>query len=1768
MKIILNLLLQAFCLQCALLYAKSNVGSRENDPESLVENVSVIYGDYSEIETDLVVPGPDALTLSRFYSSRDSLSNATFGGWRFFPQCFLSLEDSSVWVGTPEGNVLTFTPDPKNPSLFLLNGSGLMNTARGMICSWTNQTNNSLFFDEANDCFTLTLSSGGKRHYAKNASLYLLFCEVLPNGNKIFYEYDKKGQLCLLKATNSSETKVFSWIKLQYADSIHVETSDGKTLEYRFTKDQSGHFLLTKVVRPERPPVHYSYKVLDGYALLTKKELPEGRSIYISYSDDSKHRVESISTGFAKTHFSYGNAATEVLNPLGGKTVYSFNDHLHLIAVEQYLNGELYRTKRKLFGKKNELTELSIEDENDSVLYRKTLTYDPKGNILQENIFGNLTGNDFLDEEPEQEFHMRRYTHKATSEGDIIDQMDSKGNGMRFLYKKDTNILLAKTVLERSEIKKREFYFYDEDAVLVQIIIDDGNRSDPHAIKGVTERHLTTITPKQNLPNVGIPEVIEEAYLDPKENQKKLLKQTKYHFDSAGRVIEEAIYDSNEDYRYSIKKAYDDRGLLILETDPMGNETHYSYDANFNCVAKYQTANEVSFTYEYDEQNRLIASLEKEKNGKYFGTKISYDAMGNKSSEEDRFGHVTLYTHDELSRLLSIAYPEVQDEKRLFYRPTHFYQYDLFDNVISITDPKGNTTHKVYTIYGKPAVICYQDGTKELFKYDPEGSLHRYCDKEGIVQVFEYDYLGRVARIEQYDQNDRGPGKLLSETYFRYDAFHLLSEEKLQVEEDDEDGDSITKTTYSYDKAGRLSRLKGEQQDTEFFYDSLGRLRTVKKWSSQSDFTKKITEYDLLDRVIEECTKDKHNTILLKNKYKYDGAGHLVEVIEYPQNRESILASYQYDGFGRPCKILDAFRKETVITYNDEYRNEWGQRVERRIIKDPLGNEQEEIFDAFHQLVKVTKKDKEGKLLTQAEFSYDAMGNKVQETYFPEKSKASRITKWSYGLGNQPQKIYYCGKDQDFHYDQYGRLITKCTPAKEPIHYEYDTEGKLTSLSYEKNESCKKYQFTYDHKGRVKKIELGKSGILQYEFAGDLFSEIIQDKWGSYYISKACDRQGRIESIQLPNGTTIEYRYEGPLVKKISYEIDEDLFDGDVDSPILYTYQVKARDPMGHPLEEAFGNCTKRQKFDPSGRKIEISTKSFKQKIPLGGFDLLNNVTKQETTVRLEKSTTTYEYDALSQLISETGTSTHRYCYDYFENRLQKDEMPYEVNEADELLNAEGISFTFDANGNLSSKIAAENRWTFTSNPLGQITSMQDSNTKITCTYDLAGRRLMKKVEVKDKKTRIFRFFYIGQTELGCFDEKGKIIQLKIPKDPNDPEHSQSVAIMIRSKIYVPIYDLQGNIACLVDTESNKIVESYCYSAFGEEEIFNEKGEKIPNTKVGNPWRYKGKRKESQTGLIYFGIRYYDPKIGRWISPDPSGTADGPNRYAFVHNNPINYTDSFGLATEKNQEFLDYFYGNSEKFIDSFYGEYEPHCTCETHRGCKSGGDVRDTSCLIPWFGIMPLAEQVFQVRSQVLDIGSKNFATSIGFINGINTRLEEAKSHTLLMSQYVEDTKMELFHNASHSLPLDVLECMLGQCRIPTYPVYLLLRQWKRFAETHKSEEKYLQICHSGGAIHTKNALYLASKSLRDKIIVVAIAPGEIVPRSLCYRSYNYASKRDFIPSFHICGLLGLRHNDELIILEPHPDAPFWDHRFDSQTYQAVIKDRIINYINTYHKK
>jgi RHS repeat-associated protein len=78
-------------------------------------------------------------------------------------------------------------------------------------------------------------------------------------------------------------------------------------------------------------------------------------------------------------------------------------------------------------------------------------------------------------------------------------------------------------------------------------------------------------------------------------------------------------------------------------------------------------------------------------------------------------------------------------------------------------------------------------------------------------------------------------------------------------------------------------------------------------------------------------------------------------------------------------------------------------------------------------------------------------------------------------------------------------------------------------------------------------------------------------------------------------------------------------------------------------------------------------------------------------------------------------------------------------------------------------------------------------------------------------------------------------------------------------------------------------------------------------------FRYSGKERDEETGLYYYGARYYAAWLGRWTSPDPAGLIDGVNRYRFARNRPTTLVDPKGFDSEEPGKKWEYRPGNAPK---------------------------------------------------------------------------------------------------------------------------------------------------------------------------------------------------------------------------------------------------------------
>lgn len=83
------------------------------------------------------------------------------------------------------------------------------------------------------------------------------------------------------------------------------------------------------------------------------------------------------------------------------------------------------------------------------------------------------------------------------------------------------------------------------------------------------------------------------------------------------------------------------------------------------------------------------------------------------------------------------------------------------------------------------------------------------------------------------------------------------------------------------------------------------------------------------------------------------------------------------------------------------------------------------------------------------------------------------------------------------------------------------------------------------------------------------------------------------------------------------------------------------------------------------------------------------------------------------------------------------------------------------------------------------------------------------------------------------------------------------------------------------------------YYPYGGTAIWTARSQAEADYKI---YRYSGKERDA-TGLYYYGFRYYQPWVGRWLSAEPAGTVDGLNLYCMVKNNPITYRDEHGESS-------------------------------------------------------------------------------------------------------------------------------------------------------------------------------------------------------------------------------------------------------------------------------
>jgi RHS repeat-associated protein len=231
--------------------------------------------------------------------------------------------------------------------------------------------------------------------------------------------------------------------------------------------------------------------------------------------------------------------------------------------------------------------------------------------------------------------------------------------------------------------------------------------------------------------------------------------------------------------------------------------------------------------------------------------------------------------------------------------------------------------------------------------------------------------------------------------------------------------------------------------------------------------------------------------------------------------------------------------------------------------------------------------------------------------------------------------------------------------------------------------------------------------------------------------------------------------------------------------------------------------------------------------------------------------------------------------------------------------------FSYDFDGNLTGDSLWNYVWDGENRLLSveSVTALPDAGRRrVEFAYDHQGRRIAKKSYIRNAGTWQMQssilFVSDGWQLLGELNatNKSAIRSFSWGPDLSGVEMNLGgvggLALLIdhgTGEVHYPSYDGMGNIIALVSNDV-QISAKYQYGPFGE--VIQTSG----NYARKNPFRWATKFADEETGLVYFGHRYYSQATGRWISRDPIGESDLLNLYCYVGNRSIGSIDPDGLA--------------------------------------------------------------------------------------------------------------------------------------------------------------------------------------------------------------------------------------------------------------------------------
>ena len=818
--------------------------------------------------------------------------------------------------------------------------------------------------------------------------------------------------------------------------------------------------------------------------------------------------------------------------------------------------------------------------------------------------------------------------------------------------------------------------------------------------------------------------------------------------------------------------------------------------------------------------------------------RFSYDGAGRLTGWQDRLGSAYTYTYAD-GRCVATTGPGGHLDARFAYRP----------GVTEVTDSLGHTT---------------------AFGFDQRGQLTRQTDPLGHTTTWERDAagravaatdaLGRTARY-QYD----GAGRLLAVT----GPGGRTSADR------DPDGRPVVMS----DRTGATWRHG---------YDQAGNLA----WSSDPLGATTRFEYAAatLTAVVDPAGR--------RTGIELDAAGRLVGRTDPLGN----VTRWERDAAGRVSAVTDplgnvtryGWTAEGLLAWQvrpDGATTRWGYDAEGNAVSrtDPLGQVTRTEYGPFDLPVARTRPDG-GRYA----FSYDTQLRLRTVT-----DPAGRV--WSYeydAAGRLRGETDFDGRVSGYRYDAAGRLAGRTGAGGDLVEIRRDAAGRVV----ERVAGGERTTYEYDAAGRLTRAANADADV---RFERDAVGRVLVESCNGRAVSSAYDAQGRRVRRRTPGGVGSEWEY----------------------------------DPDGRPSVLRAGGHEVRFGYDPAGR--EVARRIGPAALHLQTYDANGRLATQTVTgepggpgLRREfgwradgllagvraggAGDRAYELDAAGRVVGAHGPGgSEWYRYD-LAGVPDAAECPGRASGggadgggadgggadgggasgggggadgggasgiwayAGLALRAAGRTrFGYDERGRVVERTrrtlsGAELTWRFewsAEDRLASVTTPEGGRWQYR--YDPFGRRIAKEGPAGER----VEFAWDGPT-LAEEDRGGQVTTWDWR-----PGTFQVVGQRGAGRFHAVVTDPVGTPTELVAPDG-----SLAWRRTG-----TLRGESTVDGPVACPLRFPGQYADAESGLHYNTMRYYDPEVGRYHSPDPLGLAGGPDPYGYPAH-PGSAIDPLGLA--------------------------------------------------------------------------------------------------------------------------------------------------------------------------------------------------------------------------------------------------------------------------------